>query len=78
MSLLKLLAIPALIYLIYSLTPFDKKYTDVLVILSAMPVASYGTMICLKEGISPKVMSQGTFMSTLLSIITIPILALIL
>lgn len=78
MSLLKLLAIPALIYVIYSLTPFDKKYTDVLVILSAMPVASYGTMICLKEGISPKVMSQGTFMSTLLSIITIPILALIL
>ena len=40
--------------------------------------ASYGTMICLKEGIDPKVMSQGTFMSTLLSVVTIPLLALIL
>lgn len=78
MSVLKLLVIPCLIYVLYSLTPFDKRYTDVLVILSAMPVASYGTMICLKEGIDPKVMSQGTFMSTLLSIITIPVLALIL
>ena len=78
MSLLKLLAIPALIWAIYSVSPFDKRYTDVLVILSAMPVASYGTMICLKENIDPKTMSQGTFMSTLLSIITIPLLALIL
>ncbi|HIX57873.1 MAG TPA: AEC family transporter [Candidatus Anaerobiospirillum pullistercoris] len=78
MSGLKLLGIPCLIYGIYMLSPFDHKYTDVLVILSAMPVASYGTMICLKEGIDPKVMSQGTFMSTLLSVFTIPILALIL
>lgn len=78
MSILKLLVVPALIYVIYSNTPFDNRYTDVLVILSAMPVASYGTMICLKEGIDPKIMSQGTFMSTLLSIVTIPVLALIL
>ena len=78
MSGLKLLGIPCLSYVIYLLSPFDHKYTDVLVILSAMPVASYGTMICLKEGIDPKVMSQGTFMSTLLSVFTIPILALIL
>lgn len=78
MSLLKLLGIPVLIWAIYSICPVDHRYTDVLVVLSAMPVASYGTMICLKEGIDPKTMSQGTFMSTLLSIITIPVLALIL
>lgn len=78
MSLLKLLVVPCIIYGIYTLSPFDSKYTDVLVILSAMPVASYGTMICLKEGIDPKVMSQGTFMSTLLSVFTIPALAMIL
>lgn len=78
MSILKLLVIPSLIFAIYKMSPFDHRYTDVLVILSSMPVASYGTMICLKEGIDPKTMSQGTFMSTLLSIVTIPLLALIL
>lgn len=78
MCLLKLLGVPLIIYGLYMLTPFDKKYTDVLVILSAMPVASYGTMICLKEGINPKTMAQGTFMSTLLSVVSIPILALML
>lgn len=78
MCALKLLVIPMIIYAIYLISPFDHKYTDVLVILSAMPVASYGTMICLKEGIDPKTMAQGTFMSTLLSIITIPVLAWIL
>ncbi len=78
MCALKLLGVPCLIYGLYSLSPFDHRYTDVLVILAAMPVASYGTMICLKEGIDPKVMSQGTFMSTLLSVVTIPLLALIL
>ena len=78
MSVLKLLGVPCLIFGLYSQSPFDHRYTDVLVILSAMPVASYGTMICLKEGIDPKVMSQGTFMSTLMSVFTIPLLALIL
>lgn len=78
MSVVKLLVVPCMIYVIYMLSPFDSKYTDVLVILSAMPVASYGTMICLKEGIDPKIMSQGTFMSTLLSVFTIPALAMIL
>lgn len=78
MSILKLLVIPGIIYGIYSVSPFDKRYTDVLVILSAMPVASYGTMICLKENIDPKTMAQGTFMSTLLSIVSIPVLALFL
>lgn len=78
MCALKLLVIPLIIYGLYMLTPFDKRYTDVLVILAAMPVASYGTMICLKEGIDPKTMAQGTFMSTLLSVISIPVLALML
>lgn len=78
MCVLKLLVVPLIIYGLYELTPFDPRYTDVLVILSAMPVASYGTMICLKEGINPKTMTQGTFMSTLLSVISIPVLALML
>lgn len=78
MSVLKLLVVPVLIYIICLVTQFDRHYTDVLVILSAMPVASYGTMICLKEGVNPKIMAQGTFITTLLSIVTIPLLALIL
>ncbi len=77
-TFLKLLAIPALVYGIFLLTPLDKKYTDVLVILAGMPVASIGTMLCLKNGVDAKAMSQGTFLTTLLSIFSIPLLAILL
>lgn len=78
MCAIKLLAVPALLLFMFSLMPIDKKYTDVLVILCAMPVASYGAMICLKYGIDTKTMAQGTFLTTFLSVITIPLLSIIL
>ena len=78
MCLIKLLIVPAIIYAIFLISPIDRKYADVLVVLCAMPVASYGTMLCLKHGIETKTMAQGTFMTTLLSVFTIPLLAVML
>ena len=77
-TVIKLLVLPAVIYGLFLVTPLEKKYADVLVILAGMPVASIGTMLCLKNGIDSKIMSQGTFLTTLFSIVSIPILAMIL
>ena len=75
--LIKLLIIPCLLFLIYKLTPLDNKYTDVFVVLFGMPVAAVGTMLCLKNNIEAKTMSEGTFLTTLLSVFTIPLLTML-
>ena len=78
MCLIKLLIVPAGLYGLFLISPIDKKYADVLVILCAMPVASYGTMLCLKYGLNTKTIAQGTFMSTFLSVFSIPLLSILL
>lgn len=40
-----------------------------------MPVASFGTIFCLKFGVDETVMAQGTFLTTILSLFTIPVIA---
>ena len=44
-------------------------------IISAMPVATNGTMLCLQYNVDEKLMAQGTFITTLASLVTIPVLA---
>ena len=78
MCALKLVAVPALIYGILSLCPVEKKYADVIVVLCGMPVAAYGVMFCSKHGIDPTRMSQGTFLSTLFSLFSVPLLSILL
>lgn len=46
-------------------------------ILIAMPVASYGTMFCLKYGRDDTEMVQGTLITTILSVVTIPLITMI-
>ena len=78
LTLIKLIGIPVLMCALYKISPLDDKYADVLVILFGMPVASIGTMLCLKNNIDGSTMSEGTFLTTLFSVISIPLLALIL
>lgn len=77
---LKQIVIPCIILCIFLLCTLDRKYADVLMILSAMPIAAYGTMFCLKYGKEQEAetIAQATFLSTLLSLITIPILSMFL
>lgn len=48
------------------------------VIISAMPVATAGTMLCVEYGGDEKFMAQITFITTLSTVITIPLLASVL
>ena len=47
----------------------------VVVVLAAMPVATNGTMFCYQYGGDAKTMAQGTFITTILALVTIPLLA---
>ena len=40
-----------------------------------MPVASFGTIFCLKYGKDETVMAQGTFLTTFLALLSIPLMA---
>ena len=46
----------------------------VIVVISGMPVATNGTMLCYQYGGDSKTMAQGTFVTTVLSVVTIPLL----
>lgn len=65
-----------LVWLVPALTViFDPQLMQINTLIIAMPVASFGTIFCLKFGVDETVMAQGTFLTTVLSLITIPIVA---
>ena len=43
-----------------------------------MPVATYGTILCLKYGKDTTMITETTFITTLLSMLTIPALVMLL
>ena len=75
---IRLFAVPVSVLYLARLAGVDHTVAGINAVLVGMPVASFGTMFCLKYGKDETVMSQGTFWSTLLSVISIPLLALIL
>lgn len=75
---LRLVVLPLLVLLCFRLLGIDPFITGVAVVLSAMPVATNGIMFCLQYGKDERVMTQGLFVTTLLSMATIPLLAMIL
>lgn len=54
---------------------FDPHLLQINTLIIAMPVASFGTIFCLKYGVDETVMAQGTFLTTVLSLFTIPVVA---
>lgn len=77
MCVLKLLLLPVMMYYIISACGIDTRISAINMVLIAMPVASFGTMFCMKMGKDETTMSQGTFWSTLLSVASIPLLAML-
>lgn len=71
----RLLILPLAVFFLYRWFVTDKLLLGVCVIISAMPVATNGTMLCLQYNADEKLMAQGTFITTLASLVTIPMLA---
>ena len=78
-TLISVIITPLIIFAIYRpFTADDPLLLGVAVIISAMPVATAGTMLCVEYGGDEKLMAQVTFLTTVISVITIPLLAVLL
>ena len=75
MTLLRLFILPLAVGGVLALMGVNPFVSDVAVVLSAMPVATNGIMLCLQYGKDERVMTQGLFFTTLLSVISIPLVA---
>ena len=78
LAFFKLLFLPFAVYFAFHFFIKNELLLGVLVVSSAMPVATNGTMLCLQYGADEKLMAQGTFITTLLSVVTIPLVSMLL
>ena len=77
-SALRLLFVPMVVAGVFRLLGIDSFVSSVAVVLSAMPVATNGVMFCFQYGRDERVMTQGLFISTLFSVLSIPVLVALL
>lgn len=77
-ALLRLIVLPLAVYFLCLLLGFDPFVVGINTVVVAMPVATYGTILCLRYGRDTALMSEITFVTTLLSMITIPLLVTLL
>lgn len=74
-SLIRLVGIPAALYLIFTLAGLDPLVKNVTVVMAAMPAGTVTAMLAEKHGANAEFASQLIFVSTLLSILTLPVLS---
>ena len=74
-TLCRLLVLPALAFAVGRPFITDRLLLGTLVLVSAMPVASNTVMLCSELGRDGDYLSKGVFYSTVLSMVTIPLVA---
>jgi hypothetical protein len=75
-TVMRLAVVPMAMYFLCMLMGFDPYVVNINTVVIAMPVATYGTILCLKYGRDTSLMAEVTFITTLLSMITIPLLVM--
>ncbi len=78
LSALRLLVLPVLLWLLLRQMDAAPVVQGIAVIEMAMPVAVNGSMLCLEYGGDADAMAQIIFITTLLSTVTIPLVAMVL
>ena len=73
-TLLRLVVLPLGVFFLCRAIGFDTFSTSINMVVVAMPVATYGTILCLRYGRDTTLMAELTFITTLLSMLTIPLL----
>lgn len=74
LSLIKLIVCPLLVFFVLQWFIDDSLLLGIAAVLSAMPVATNATMLCIEYNGNELLASRGVFISTLLSLVTIPLL----
>ena len=78
LTAVRLLVLPAALYLVFGLFIHDPLVLGVGMVITAMPSATIVAMLSLEYGADTDLVTQGTFLTTLFSMVTIPILVTIL
>jgi hypothetical protein len=73
-TLCRLLILPIGVHFFCRFLGFDPFVTGINTVVIAMPVATYGTILCLKYDRDTTLMAELTFITTLLSMLTIPLI----
>ena len=73
-TLFRLVLLPIGVYWLGILLGFSPFVVNINTVVIAMPVATYGTILCLKYHKDTTLMTEVTFITTLLSMVTIPLL----
>ena len=64
---------PCVAFCLVYFAPIDIIYKQVLIVLAAMPTAANTTLLSIQFNTKPELVSSATFISTLISLITLPI-----
>ena len=76
-TLLRLAVLPLGVHFLCRALGFDPFVTNINTVVIAMPVATYGTILCLKYGRDTTLIAELTFITTVLSMLTIPLLVIL-
>ena len=76
-ALFRLALLPLAIHLLCHALGFSSFVVNLNTLVIAMPVATYGTILCLRHDKDTTFMTEVTFITTLLSMLTIPLLGMV-
>ena len=77
-TLLRLVLLPVGVHYLMRLVGFDPFVVNINTLVIAMPVATYGTILCLKYEKDTTMITAVTFITTLLAMVSIPLLVMLL
>ena len=77
-TLMRLVVVPLGIHFFCLALGFDRFVVNINTLVIAMPVATYGTILCLRHGKDTTLITEVTFITTLLSMLSIPALVTLL
>lgn len=78
LTALRLIVLPVLLRLLLQPLGMEELALSVAIVEMAMPVAANGSMLCMEYGGDMDTMAQATFLTTLLSMVTVPLMVTVL
>ncbi|WP_308589698.1 AEC family transporter [uncultured Prevotella sp.] len=76
-SVVRLGVVPVSLYFLFKVCGVSDIVNEINTVVIAMPVASFGTMFCMKYDRNPAFMTEMTFITTVGSIFTIPLITML-
>ena len=76
-TIMRLIVVPLALFFLFKAIGFSAMVNHINTVVIAMPVATYGTILCLRHEKDATLMTEITFITTLFSMLTIPLLVLL-